>query len=142
MVYVADQIVDEYPMGFRVPIAGPYTSATLIWSRAYAVDYSIDPSHDRVVVLGNAALVDSIVRPWAFPLGGTPDPNGGEELVPKSAFDPDGDVSSMQLYDDGTLLYRGDQLTDGLIELFAVPASIFWDSFESGDRSAWSASVP
>ena len=39
----------------------------------------------HVVVLGNEALVDSIVRPWSFPLDGTPAPNAGTELVPGAA---------------------------------------------------------
>jgi Tol biopolymer transport system component len=145
VVYVADQEVDGLPTGHRAPIAGPAGSAERIWHRANASDpwdYAIDTPRGRVIVYGNQTLVDGIVRLWSFPLAGTPDPGGGEELVPASAFDPDGDVQSFDLYPDGTILYNGDQTTNGHDELYAVPAMVFWDGFEGGDTTAWSSAVP
>jgi Tol biopolymer transport system component len=145
VVYLADQELAGVPTGHRAPIAGPAGSAERIWYRANASgssDYAIDTPRGRVIVRGNQTLVDGIVRLWSFPLTGTPDPGGGEELVPASAFDPDGDVEGFSLYPDGTILYHGDQTTDGHLELYAVPAMVFWDGFESGDTTAWSSAVP
>jgi hypothetical protein len=103
VVYVADQEIDGLPTGHRAPIAGPAGSAERIWYRAHAFDpwdYAIDTPRGRVIVNGNQTLVDGIVRLWSFPLAGSPDPGGGEELVPASAFDPDGDVVEFVLYPD------------------------------------------
>ena len=144
-VYVADQELDGFPTGHRVPIAGPAASGERIWYRAYAatnVDYAIDAPRDRVIVRGNEALVDGVERLWSFPFLGAPDPGGGEELVPRAAFDPAGDVERFVLTPDGTILYRGDQTSDEQFELYAVPALFFWDGFEGGDTAAWSAVAP
>lgn len=137
VVYRADQIVDGYPMGFRVPIAGPATAAEVIWLRAVAAAWRIDAPRGRVVLLGNEAFVDGIVRPWSFPLDGTPDPNGGTELVPDSAFDPNGDADALVVGPDGTILYRADQSADLRLDLYAISRFVFWDDFESGDISNW-----
>lgn len=138
VVYVADQIVDEYPMGFRVPLVGPSASASTIWLRALAIAWRIDAPRGRVVLLGNEAFVDHVVRPWSFPLTGTPDPNGGQQLVPRAAFDPNGDADAFLVGADATILYRADQTTDGKWDLYAIPMYVFWDDFETGDTTAWS----
>jgi hypothetical protein len=142
VVYLADELIDGFPMGFRAQIDGPPSSSEVIWYEAYAVDWRIDAPRGRVVVLGNEALVDSVVRPWSFPLDGVPMPNSGTELVPKAAFDPDGDADSLVVGADGTVLYHGDQTVDQQLDLYSVPAFVFWDGFESGDVSRWSASSP
>jgi Tol biopolymer transport system component len=145
VVYLADEEVDGFPTGHRVPLAGPAASAEQIWYRVYAAangDYAIDADRGRVLVRGNAAFVDGVQRLWSFPLTGTPDPGGGTELVPKTAFTANGDVESFSLAPQGTILYRGDQTIDEQFELYAVPAMIFWDGFESADTTAWSAVAP
>lgn len=137
VVYRGDQLLDGFPMGFRVPIAGPSTAAETIWLRAVATAWRIDAPRGRVVVLGSEAFVDGIVRPWSFPLDGTPDPNGGTELVPAADFDPNGDADAMVLGPGGAILYRADQSTDLQLDLYAISSFVFWDDFESGDTSNW-----
>jgi hypothetical protein len=142
VVYTADQELDGFPTGHRVPVAGPAGDEERIWYRAAAAGYEIDLARSRVVVLGNEALVDGVVRLWSFPLLGDPDPGGGEELVPRAAFVAGGDADAFRLAADGTILYRADQLQNDKLELFAVPLTVFWDDFESGETDAWSAEGP
>ena len=142
VVYQADQILDEYPMGFRVPLAGPAASATTIWLEAYAFGWAIDAPRGRVIVSGNEALADSIVRLWSFPLDGTPAPNNGIELVPQADFDPDGDVEAFVVSGDGSILYRADQTVNERYDLYSLSTTVFWDGFETGNTSAWSPSPP
>ncbi|MFN7941571.1 MAG: hypothetical protein U0X73_08210 [Thermoanaerobaculia bacterium] len=142
VVYLADQEVDGWNTGHRVPIAGPAGSAETIWTRAVTSGslhpFEIDLPRGRVIVRGNEAFVDGIVRLWSFPLLGTPDPDGGEELVAAADFPVGGDVSDFRLGPEGTIVYLADQEVDERIDLYALPQWIFWDDFESGDSSRWS----
>jgi Tol biopolymer transport system component len=142
VVYLADQEVDGWNTGHRVPIAGPAGSAETIWTRAVTSGslrpFAIDLSRGRVIVRGNEAFVDGIVRLWSFPLLGTPDPDGGEELVAAADFPAGGDVTDFRLGPEGTIVYLADQEVDEQIDLYSLPKWIFWDDFESGDSSRWS----
>ncbi|MCB1009462.1 MAG: hypothetical protein KDB94_11280, partial [Acidobacteria bacterium] len=140
VVYVADEWVNEWFFGYRAPLAGPAGSSELLFQRATDAggpQFSIDLPRNRVVVLGFEAFVGGAVRLWSFPLAGTPDPTGGEELIPAADFDTGGEVANFEVGAFGTILYQADQTVDEELRLYAVPEMLFWDGFESGDTGAW-----
>jgi len=142
-VYVADQELDGWPMGYRAPLAGPAGSDERIWATAVGdpSDFEILPDSSTVVVRGNSAFIDSIVRLWTYPLAGTPDAFGTDWLG--GQFQPNGEATSFELLPDGSgAVYRADQEVDGQFELYLLYFRLWGDGFESGDTGRWSDVVP
>jgi Tol biopolymer transport system component len=136
VVYRADQLFEDWPMGFRVPIDGPAGSAEPIWALAplEARDWRIHPNGRSVVVASVQPFADQIYRPWSVRLVGTPQP--ARELVEAADFQPDGDLAEMRVGAGGRIVYLADQDEDQVLELYLVTL-LFADGFESGDTAAW-----
>jgi hypothetical protein len=136
VVYGADQLFEDWPMGFRVPIDGPAASAEAIWGLAplAAQDWRIHPNGRSVVVASVQQFADQIYRPWSVRLVGTPQP--ARELVEAADFHPDGDLAEMRVGAGGRIVYLADQDEDQVLELYLVTL-LFADGFESGDTAAW-----
>jgi hypothetical protein len=142
-VYVADQELDGWPMGYRAPLAGPAGADERIWATAVNIptDFAILPDSSAVAVRGNSAFVDGIVRLWTYPLAGTPDWQGTDWLG--GEFQPNGDTFSFELLPDGSgAVYVADQEVDNQFELYLLYFRLWGDGFETGDTSRWSATVP
>ena len=142
-VYVADQELDGWPMGYRAPLAGPAGADERIWATAVddPSDFALLPDSSAVAVRGNSAFIDSIVRLWTYPLAGTPDSLGTDWLG--GEFQPNGDATSFVLLPDGSgAVYRADQEVDNQFELYLLYFRLWGDGFETGDLSRWSDVVP
>ena len=142
-VYAADQEIDGWLMGYRAPLTGPAGSDERIWATAVNVpsDFAILPDSSAIVVRGNSAFVDGIVRLWTYPLAGTPDVFGTDWLG--SEFQPNGDALSFRLLPDGSgAVYVADQEVNDQFELYLLYFRLWGDGFETGDTSRWSDTVP
>jgi hypothetical protein len=65
-----------------------------------------------------------------------------EELVDESIFPSGGGVTTLSIGPDGSIVYRADQDSFQILELYSIPRPLFADGFESGDVTGWTTSAP
>jgi hypothetical protein len=63
-------------------------------------------------------------------------------LVDESFFPSGGGVTSFAIGPEGSIVYRADQESFQLLELYSIPTPLFEDGFESGDVTGWAAMTP
>ncbi|MBZ0114504.1 MAG: hypothetical protein K8J08_18720 [Thermoanaerobaculia bacterium] len=139
VVYRAGQIAAVVPQLFRAPVVGPPGADQPLSTLPVqnADHWRIDPRGDRVIALSSA--FGSVVRPWQMRLVA---PLATEELVDESVFPRAGGVTSFSIGPDGSIVYRADQDSFQILELYSIPAPLFEDGFESGDVTGWTTSAP
>ena len=120
VIYMADQTVDEVDEVFSVPAAGG-AAVKLNGALAAGGDvhfHLVSPDGSRVVYHADQTA-DDVNEIFSVPVaGGTPVKLNGPLII-------GGDVLSTPLQfspDSSRVLYRADQTTDGIIEVFIVPA--------------------